>query len=63
MNKRNIIISLAFVLLIAATIAFGQRTQAAADVSQALPQLRYAVVDLCEDAAANGITDSGRIIG
>ena len=63
MNKRSIIISLAFVSLIADTIVFGQRTQAAVDVPQALPQLRYAVVDLGEDAAANGITDSGRIIG
>ena len=63
MNKRNIIISLAFVSLVAATIASGQRTQAAADVPQARPQLQYAVVDLGEDAAANGITDSGRIIG
>ena len=63
MNKRNIIISLAFVSLVAATIASGQGTQAAADVPQALPQLQYAVIDLGEDAFGNGITDSGRIIG
>ena len=54
MNKRNTIISLAFVSLVAATIASGQRTQAAADVPQALPQLQYAVVDLGEDAAEMG---------
>ena len=63
MNKRNIIISLTFISLIADTIAFGHGPQAAADVPEALPQLRYAVIDLGEDAAANGVTDSGRIIG
>jgi probable HAF family extracellular repeat protein len=63
MNKRNIIISLAFVSLVAATIASGQGTRAAVDVPQALPQLQYAVIDLGEEASGNGITDSGRIIG
>jgi hypothetical protein len=50
-NKRNIIISLTFVSLVVDTIASGQGTQAAADVPQARPQLRYAVIDLGEDAA------------
>jgi probable HAF family extracellular repeat protein len=63
MNKRNIIISLAFVSLVAATIASGQGTQAAADVPQALPQLQYVVIDLGEDAIGNGIIDSGQIVG
>ena len=63
MNKRNIIISLTFVSLVAATIASSRETQAAGDVPQALPQLQYAVMDLGEDASGNGITDSGRIIG
>jgi probable HAF family extracellular repeat protein len=63
MNKRNIIISLTFLSLIAATIASGQGTQAAVDVPQTPPQLRYAVIDLGEDAFGNGITDSGRIVG
>ena len=63
MNKRNIISSLAFVSLVAATIASGQGTQAAADVPQASPQLQYRVVDLGEDAIGNGIIDSGQIVG
>src|SRR6266478_5292106 len=63
MNKPNIIISLAFVSLIAASIASGQGTQAAADAPQAPPQLRYMVIDLGDDARANGTLDSGQIIG
>ena len=63
MNKRNIIISLAFVSLVANTIIFAQGTQAAADVPEALPRWQYAVIDLGEEAFGNGITDSGRIIG
>jgi len=62
MNKPNMIISLAFVSLIAVTIASGQGAQAAADVSRAQPQLQYTVIDL-GGFAANTITDSGRIVG
>jgi probable HAF family extracellular repeat protein len=62
MNKPNMIISLAFVSLVAVTIAFGQRTQAAADEPQAPPPLQYIVIDL-GGFAANTITNSGQIVG
>lgn len=62
MNKPNTIISLAFVSLIAVTIASGQGAQAAADVPRTQPQLQYTVIDL-GGFAANAITNSGHIVG
>ena len=64
MNKPNIVrLSLAVASLAAGAIGFGQSTQSAVHVSQATPQLQYAVIDLGEEAFGNGITDSGRIVG
>ena len=64
MQKLNIVrSSVAVASLIVATIASGQGVQATVDMPQVPPQPQYTVIDLGEDAAANGITDSGRIIG
>src|SRR5262245_25789036 len=64
MQKLNIVrFSVALASLIVATMASGQGVQATVDMPQMPPQPRYAVIDLGEDAAANGITDSGQIVG
>src|SRR5215475_8106753 len=64
MQKLNIVkFGVAVASLIVATIASGHGVQATVDISQVPPQPQYTVIDLGEDAAANGMTDSGRIIG
>lgn len=70
MKKAKIIrLTLALASLVAVTIAFGQTTQHAVRVPQAPPPLQYNVIDLGLDVhpgfltAANGITDSGHIVG
>ena len=70
MKKPKIIrLTLALAALVAVTIAFGQTTQPAVRVPQAPPPLRYNVIDLGPGGhpgfwtAANGITDSGHIVG
>ena len=62
MNKPNIIITFAFVALGAVTMASSQGTHSKASVPQAVPQLRYTIIDL-GGYAANTITDSGQIVG
>ncbi|PYL10152.1 MAG: hypothetical protein DME33_01735 [Verrucomicrobia bacterium] len=61
MNKPKIV-RLTLASLFVVTLASGQSTQAAVDVPQASPQLRYMVIDL-DGYAANTITDAGQIVG
>jgi uncharacterized membrane protein len=70
MKKPKIIrLTLALAALVAVAIAFGQRAQPTVRVPQAPPPLRYNVIDLGLNVhpgfltAANGITESGHIVG